>query len=309
MPLKPALNIRPKSILFATDLSQASRRPMRHALALARHYGATLHFAHIISSLGFALAGPDAIAVAREVACRDLHELEAGLSESGALAGIKYDSVVREGEVWPQIERLIDEDDVDMIVIGSHGRRGIGRFLLGSVAEEIFRRVSCPVLTVGPCATGEFGVENTRNPQPIILATDFKDASLQALPYAVTFARERNVKLVLLHVISLLPMPPHGEWDSADDLIARREKAKAEAITRLQALLRDCSPPPSNVEYVVQCGEPAEEILKTADAYHADAIAMGLHRTGYVETVSHLRRTIAYEVVCRANCAVFTVRD
>jgi nucleotide-binding universal stress UspA family protein len=210
MPLKPALNIHPKSVLFATDLSPASENAMRHALALARHYGATLHLAHVVSAWGFTLAGPDAVAIADEVALRELHELEESLSTRGALAGIKHDVTVRDGEVWPQIERLIDQDDVDLVVIGTHGRRGLDRLFLGSVAEQILRCAECPVVTVGPGCTGRSGVENIRQPRPILFATDFKGASLQALPYAVTFARERGVKLVLLHVIPSIPLPPDG---------------------------------------------------------------------------------------------------
>jgi nucleotide-binding universal stress UspA family protein len=309
MPLKPALSIHPKSILFATDLTPASENGLRHALALARQYGATLHLAHVVSSVGFTLAGPDAIAIADEVALRELHELEHGLDASGAFAGIKHDVAVRDGEVWPQIERLIDEDHVDMVVIGTHGRRGLGRLFLGSVAEQILRCAECPVVTVGPAFNRGTGVENLHQPRPIVFATDFKGASLQALPYAITFARERNVKLVLLHVIPSIPLPPDGHRDTADDVIARRNAAEAESLGRLKVLLHQPSGPLPESEFAVRFGDPAEEILKVAAEWRADAIAMGLHRSLHAQAVSHFRSTIAYEVVCGANCAVFTARD
>ncbi len=309
MPLKPALNIHPKSILFATDFSCASENPLRHAIALARHYGATLHLAHIVSSVGFTLAGMGAVAAADDAARRDLRELEFNLAVSGALAGIPHDLAVRDGDVWPQIESLIAEDHVDMLVIGTHGRRGLGRLLLGSVAEKVFRCAECPVVTVGPAFNVESGVQNTRQPRPVLFATDFKDASLQALPYAVEFARERQVKLVLLHVISLLPLPEDRHWESADNVLIRRNRAEIDAIARLKNLCARYDSASLATECVVKFGEPAEEILKLASALRADAIAMGLHRTAYAQAVSHLRSTIAYDVVCRANCAVFTARD
>jgi nucleotide-binding universal stress UspA family protein len=307
MPLKPALHIHPKSILFATDLSHESESALRHAVAVARHYGATLHLAHVVNSMGFILADPEALGLADEAAVRDLDALEKRLCTDGALAGIKHDAVVRRGDVWPQLEALIDEDEVDMVVIGTHGRRGIGRFVLGSIAEEIFRCAECPVVTVGPAFNPHGGLGTVRQPRPVLFATDFKPASLSALPYAVTFAQERQVKLVMLHVIPLLPMPPHGHWDSADDLMERRRVAEDNAIARLHALLGEY--PHAEVECVAKCGEPAEEILKLANDLQADAIAMGLHRTDHVQAASHLRTTIAYEVVCRAHCAVFTARD
>jgi nucleotide-binding universal stress UspA family protein len=308
MPLKPALNIRPKSILLATDFSPASQNALRHALALTRHYGATLHIAHVVSSMGFTLAGPEAVAIANEAARRDILQAETDMRESGRLAGINYDTTVRDGEVWPQLERLIDEDHADMVVIGTHGRRGLGRLLLGSVAEKIFRGAECPVVTVGP-AFAESGVENIRQPQPVLFATDFGSASLQALPYVIDFASERNVKLVLLHVIQTVPLPASEHWDTADDVISRRRQAEAEAIERLRGWLRRQPTICREPEFVVKFGDPAEEILKLSCALRADAIAMGLHRTAHAETATHFRRTLAYEVVCRAKCAVFTARN
>jgi nucleotide-binding universal stress UspA family protein len=307
MPLKPALNIRPKSILFATDLHPESENALRHAIALAQHYGATLHLAHVVNAVGFTLAGPGAIGLACDAAIRDLAAMNKKLEENGALRGIKHDAVVRRGDVWPQIERLIEEDDVDMLVVGTHGRQGLGRLLLGSVAEEILRCAVCPVVTVGPEFEMTSGVGNTREPRPILFCTDFHEASLQALPYALTFARERNVKLVLLHVIPLLPMPPHGHWDTAEDLMTRRRIAEEAAVSRLKTLLPKATR--AEIECTAKCGEPAEEILKLANDLHVDAIAMGLHRCDHLQAVTHFRSTIAYQVVSRARCAVFTARE
>lgn len=295
MPLKSALNIRPKSILFATDLSPASRNALRHALALARHYGATLHLAHIICSMGFTLAGPGAIALAEEAARRDLQTLEYDPALRDRFAAVRHDSVVSIGEIWGQIQRLLEEDAVDMLVIGTHGRCGLGRLFLGSVAEKLFRCAECPVITVGPSMMSETGVENMRQPRPVLFATDFKAASLAALPYAVTFAQERKVKLVLLHVVTATELDRHP--------------AQEHVSARLQLLMRDYASLPVQFECVTRIGDPAEEILKLATSLKADVIGMGLHRTRYVQAVSHFRQSIAYKVVGAAPCAVFTARD
>lgn len=307
MPLKPALHIRPKSILFATDLTPECNLPLRHAIALARHYDAALHLVHIVSSLGFDMAGADAIYVAEEAAERDMRSLEAKLAGNGSLSGVRHDCAIRSGDIWPQLESLIDADAADLLVIGTHGRHGIGRLLLGSVAELIFRRAECPVVTVGPC----FGADKAgsqRDPKPILWATDFQPASLQALPYAIDFARERGSKLVLLHVIPEFAPTPETGWFVSSGLRDIRTRAKDSAIERLNALARAHDLLGGDFDGSVRFGDPAEEIVKLARELRADGIAMGLHRCNQVQAVSHFRRTVAHEVVCQANCAVLTVR-
>lgn len=308
MPLKPALHIRPKSILFATDLAPESNNALRHAVAVARHFGSTLHIANVVSSLGFRLAGPEAQACAYEAASRDVEDLRFRLESSAALEGAKLDTAVREGDVWQELERLIEEDAVDLVVIGTHGRRGLGRLLLGSVAERIFRCAPCPVITVGP----EFlrsGVENAREPRPVLFATDFQPASLQALPYLVTFAQERHVKLVVLHVIDPATLSQGTHWASVDSALERRKRAEQAASVRLRRLTQANAVPDSAVEFSVRFGDPAEEIVKLASELQVDAIGMGLHRTAHTATVTHLQQSTAYRVVCEARCAVFTARE
>ncbi|HEY3928588.1 MAG TPA: universal stress protein [Candidatus Koribacter sp.] len=307
MPLQTALHVHPKSILIATDLAPESRNAMRHALALARHFGAKLHIAHVVSSMGFTLAGPDVLAAAHDVACRDLAEYEMHLNALGALSGIRCDVAVRDGEIWPQLQQLIAEDDVELVVIGTHGRRGLGRLLLGSVAETIIRCAPCPVVTVGP-SFEESGVENVRQPRPVIFAANFEPASIEALPYLVNFAVERKCPLVLLHVIQHFPEPERGKWDSVDATLDRHRDALASAERKLEGLMRSHARFCPTFDCRVMWGKPADEILMLASELRADAIAMGLHRSTHPEAITHFRSTIAYEVVCHAPCAVFTAR-
>jgi nucleotide-binding universal stress UspA family protein len=186
-----AVDPRLKSILIATDFSQASEKPLCHALAIARCYGAKVYLAHVVSSLGFTLAGPAAIAAAEEAVCRDAAHLEDDLVRSGALSGLQHQVVIRQGEVWPELEAIIRQEEIDSIVIGTHGRHGMGRLLLGSVAELIFRQADCLVLTVGPGAYAQPRIEIPRANRTFLLATDFGDASIHALPYAISFANHR----------------------------------------------------------------------------------------------------------------------
>ena len=195
------------SVLIATDFSEASDKALRHALAIARHYGAKLYLAHVVSSLGFTLVGPEAVNLATQIVSRDASELENRLVQSGALAGLRHEVIVSQGNVWDQLGKIISHEQIDLVVIGTHARRGLGKLLLGSVAEHIFRHAGCLVLTVGPGSLEDSPVGSARAIRPFLFATDFGIPSLRALPYAISSANHFETKLVLLHVVPAVPMP------------------------------------------------------------------------------------------------------
>jgi nucleotide-binding universal stress UspA family protein len=132
-----------KSILVATDFSPASEKPLRHAVAIVRHYGSKFFLMHVVSSLRFTRAGPDAVAAAAEAAWRDAQQVELELVAGGELTGLDHQVIVRDGEIWTELERVIMQEGIDMVVIGTHSRKGLVKLVLGSVAEQIFRHASC----------------------------------------------------------------------------------------------------------------------------------------------------------------------
>lgn len=298
-----------KSVLIATDFSEASEKALRHALAIARHYGAKLYLVHVVSSLGFTLVGPDAVTQATEVVWRDARELENGLVQSGALTGLPYEVVVRQGNVWDELDQIIDQEQIDLVVVGTHARQGLGKLLLGSVAEHIFRRADCLVLTVGPGSLQDSPIGSTRAIRPFLFATDFTQASLCALPYAISAANHFGTKLVLLRVISDIPMPKGVDWPSANDVIQMREKARVSSLRQLEDLTCQNLKLTITPECVVEFGEPAEKILQVANALQSDAIILGLHRKTRIGAASHMPWATAYEVACGACCSVLTVRN
>src|SRR5208337_1568517 len=124
MPLVAATgDIELKSVLIATDFSEASDKALRHALAITRHYGAKLYLAHVVSSLGFTLVGPDAVNLATEIVSRDARELENRLVQSGALTGLSHEVIVRQGNVWDELDKVIEQEQIELVVIGTHARR------------------------------------------------------------------------------------------------------------------------------------------------------------------------------------------
>ena len=98
---------------------------------------------------------------------------------------------------------MVGRHAIDLIVLGSHGKHGLKKLVLGSAAEQIFRHADCPVLTVGPKVVapgpGEVAFKH------ILFATDFSAGSLRALPYALSLAEENQARLALLHVTPLVP--------------------------------------------------------------------------------------------------------
>jgi nucleotide-binding universal stress UspA family protein len=309
--LANAVELQLKSVLIASDFSAASDKPLRHALAIARRYGSKFCLAHVISSLGLTIAGPEAISLAEQAVQRDADRLNEDLAARGAFRGLEHKTIIRQGEVWPQLREMIREERVDMIVIGTHGRHGIGKLLLGSVAEQIFRDADCLVLTVGPGSYQEARVDNTGANRTLLFTTDFADASAKALPYAISAANRLGAKLVLLHVLPPVPVPDGFHWYTAGDLMQMRQNARQEHLRRLEDLVQGVILK-IKPEFVVEFGSASplsEIVLEIAEKLKVDGIIMGLHRSTHVGAASHMPWSTAYEVVCGASCPVLTVRS
>ncbi|MFZ1129632.1 MAG: universal stress protein [Terriglobales bacterium] len=302
-------DIQLKSVLIATDFSEASEKALRHALAVARHYEAKFYLAHVVSSSSFTLVGPEAVAAATDAAYRDIRQLEEQLVQSGALAGLRHEIIVRQGKVWEELENVVSQKHIEMVVIGTHARRGFGKLLLGSVAEHIFRHSDCLVLTVGPGCLQDSPIDGSRAVRPFLFATDFSEPSLRALPYAISSANHFQTKLVLLNVLPSVPMPEAPNRPTAGDVMQARDQARRSSLQRLQQLTSQNPKLAAQPEFIVEFGSPSEQILQVADTLKVDVVILGLHRSRHIDTKSHMPWATAYEVVCGAGCAVLTVRD
>lgn len=306
----PTSDIALKSILVASDFTEASHKPVRHAISIARHFKAKFYLGHVVSSVGFTIAGANAIELGTEAARRDLDQVERKLVESGALADLSHEFIVRQGDVWEELQVVIREKQVDALVIGTHARQSLGRFVLGSVAERIFREADKLVLTVGPHARMDALLDAPGGSGTYLFPTDFSAASFEALPHAVSFANHFGKKLVLLHVAPVMPISESFSWSSAPEGIGPlREEAREAALKRLREFI------PGNVrfsvepELVVEFGKHGEQILRVARELKTDLIIMGLDHSRHGSMAAHLPMTTAYQVVCQAHCSVLTVRN
>jgi nucleotide-binding universal stress UspA family protein len=289
-------DIQLNSILAATDFSSTSEKSLRDALAIARYYRAKLYGVHVKPWSAGELAGSDRTAAA--AALKHAEQLERELRDAG------HEFILREGDVWTELEKFIREARIDLVVVGTHGRTGVKKVLLASVAEEIFRHVSCPVLTVGPHSPPfERGPRQTV--RPILFATDFCESCAKALSYAVSLANRRGTRLVLLHVLSPVPTVESNGWHTPEDVFQARKAIRAATLQRLQHLVsrRALALHPISI---AEFGSPADTILWAAETLQAEAIIMGLQRESLGG--AHLSWSTAYEVVCSAPCPVLTIR-
>ena len=299
-----------KSVLVASDFSEASWKPLRHTISIAHHFNAKFYLAHVVSSIGFTIAGADALESASSAARRDVEQLERKLVESGALAGLSHEFIVRQGNVWEELKTIIHEKQVELVVVGTHGRQGIEKLVLGSVAEQIFREADGLVLTVGPYSPQDAPLENTGGTRSFLFPTDFGEASSHALPHAIFFSNHFGATLVLLHVAPVMPIPESFSWSKApDDIAQMREDSRQKALKKLRDFVSKNSPPSVTPEFMVEFGKHGENILRIARSLKTDLIIMGLNHSKHGGAVSHLPLTNAYRIVCGAHCSVLTVRN
>lgn len=284
-----------KNIAFATDLSPASYAALPFAAEFARHFGAKVFGFHVKSPSVYVIPEMPVMPVPDEETRGAGQELGERLKDQ--LTGVPYEVVIGHGDTWAALANLIEERKIDLIVIGTHGRTGLGKALLGSVAERIFRQAPCPVLTVGPHVSKD--PERAIQTREILYATDFSAAARAAAPYAFSLAQESQAHLTLLHVV---------EKPQAGDLVN-----PAQVIHSALQLLRDMVPAEAGLwcepHSEVEIGSPAEVILEMAGRRGADLIVLGIRKpTAPVGLVTHFGQATAYKIVSEAKCPVLTVR-
>ena len=298
-----AAALKPRSILIATDFSEASEKPLRYSLALARFYESKLCLAHVVSSLGLTMAGPGASVACEEAALREAAQLDASLVRTGALTGIQHKFIVRQGELWPELQEIIREESADLLLVGTHGRHSIAKLFFGSIAEQIFRQADCPVLTFGPCSHDRPWFDTSSTHPTFLFATDFGHASLHGLPQAIAAANQFGAKLALLSIIPAAP-------SSTDEVLTDwQENARMRTLQRL-AELADAAGLDTRPQLYTEfkSARPvSEKILEISDNLRADLIIMGLHDSAYTGVISHLDLATTYDVVSQASSPVLTV--
>jgi nucleotide-binding universal stress UspA family protein len=287
-----------KNILFLTDFSEPSDIAIPYAIAIAREYEAKVYALHVLTPGPLAYATPESTASVIE----GFEEgAQAEMQRLGSqLVGVSHETIIVRGEsVWSSVEKLLRDREIELVILGTHGRTGAMKLLLGSVAEEIFRRASVPVLTIGPSVRK--GVHSGGRFHRVLCPTDFTREAQAAAPYAVSMAQENQARLLLLHVMRD-PGDPRATEKTAQDSVANVMHQLYELVPQTAELW--CRP-----EATVRFGSPSERILEVATERDADLIVLGVRdAAGRLGAATHLERTTAHKVVAHAACPVLTVR-
>jgi nucleotide-binding universal stress UspA family protein len=284
----PSSQILLKSVLLATDFSAASMRALPYAVGMGKQYGAKLYIAHVVPIESYLLGDSQAVERLR-LARQEAESNLANIAQSPSVGAIPATTLLDNGDIWAVLSGFIEQYSVDLLVVGTTGRTGLGKVLVGSVAEEAIRESPCPVLTVGP-RTPDKAVPNI---EKILHASDFSAGSLLAAPYAFSCAERFHARLTLLHVIASLPESPYQD--------AQMARVRLSEIVPLYPRLAIAP------DVVVEMGSPANMILEVAADLEADLVVIGARGAGAVARLASHFGSIAHKVVSHAHCPVLTV--
>jgi nucleotide-binding universal stress UspA family protein len=224
------------------------------------------------------------------------------------MTGVRIEAAVREGSTAGEILEHAASMKADLLVIGTHGRSGFERLILGSVAEKVLRKASCPVMTV-PRGLPDAVPANPVLYKRILCPVDFSESSLHALKYAMSMAQEADGRLAVLHVvehefqnITDIAGVAHDAGMTIGDFLKQREEALRR---RLQDTVAGASEFCSAESLIAQ-GKPWREVLRMAAERQRDLIVMGVQGRGAADLWFFGSTT--QHVVREASCPVLTLR-
>ena len=292
-------------ILCPVDLSDCSHHALRHALALAAAHRARITILHVFDAPHAALMpwmGADFPLPGRIQAEEVAEHVRLFCGQSLDSQKDVVEIVASEGVAAAEIVRMAEELCADLLVMGTHGRSGVERLVLGSVTETVLRSTTVPVMTI-PSPARQPATTSYRT---ILCPVNFSAASIHGLNYALALAQDEHAQVILLHVIegfvgaAVAADMGHVRVSAYDDYL------EADAATRLKALLANQAGGGGASKQRIAKGRPYREVLAVAADEGADLIVMGvqgknaLNRFLFGSTTHHVTR--------EARCPVLTVR-
>ena len=289
IPILPAIRL--KNILYATDFSDASRAALPVVATIARKYGSHVFAAHVWAPQPYTMVSREELALLDGTEEREAREVLEGFVRIKELEGISVTPLVTCGDAARELGRMVRQKHIDLAVLSTHGRTGFKRLLLGSVAEELFHSLPCPVLTVGPHISTRFATQT--DAKEILFPTDLSIESGGVFPYLASLASESASNMTLLHVVPGEDRRHPSAMDEHDSLCRAMQRMFCPKID-----------PRCKVKVVVESGDPVERILAHSHADKADLIGFGVRKAGQIST--HFRNSVPYKVVLEAECPVLT---
>jgi len=263
--------IRFKKILCPVDFFETSSRAFKYAKTLAANYQAAVHVLHVVDPIipgayGAPFEAGDLTAHREKEAKRLIEKFK-----KGPLASVAVTTEVTLGDVDTTILDSVRKQNADLVVMGTHGRRGFERLVMGSTTERLIRRCPVPLITIG---SGRRGAATPPDFKRILVTTDFSDGTTDAVAYALSIAQECQAKLTLLHVLN----------DVASDVIGKYRDSLIHGIqTQLQKLIPDEALNWCDAEVRVEIGLPWKVIPAIVKSSKFDLLIMNVHGKALID--------------------------
>src|SRR5215831_288725 len=283
-----------KNILCPVDFFPASNAAVNYAAGLAANYDAVIHLLHVVTPVPVSVYeyAIDSTAILKSVEEASVDEMKKLATRVKGM-GVAAETELVVGDVYDEIKRSIDVLKPDLIVMGTHGRRGVERWFMGSTTEKLLRHSPVPLVTIN--STGEKSLTAPRFKR-ILVTTDFSEGTTDALAYAFSVAQENESQVMVLHVLH----------DVSLDLSA---KYRSPLITRVRRELDDLVPAEArnwcNIVTRVETGIPYRVILRMLEDWKIDLLVMNIHGKGMLDRA--LLGSTAERVVRTAPCPVMMI--
>ena len=289
-------------IVYATDLSCVSEPAWDETRRLGRLFDAEILLLHVSPPpFVFPTEGyfpPHLYEELLQNARRTAEERFDHLLGSVAGSGLKLRIRVEEGPPAPRILEVVTEEAADLLVVGTHGRAGLQRVLVGSVADRLLRQATCPVLTVRPIPGSTPRPEIRR----ICYATDFSPTARAAWPWVVAIASAAGAEVDLVHVTFEPVVDSHM---SAETIGRMAQLLDEQGRIEVERFLEVSTLPRERIHVRVTRGIADEQIVHSAQEHAADLIVMGTH--GWSGVVRWMLGSVAHGVIQTAPCPVLTI--
>ncbi len=284
--------IRIDNVLCPIDFFPASMKALEYSMGIARNYQAILHVLHVVSPIlptfhEFPLNTADSIAEFRKQAEEHVRQIET----DAVSKGIAVKTAIRIGDIDTELKTAREESRADLVVMGTHGRRGFERWFLGSVTERVLRHCPVPILTMSDV--------NREVPIPpdlkrILVTTDFSEGTGTAMDFALALAQEAPAEITLLHVVE---QPPETKG-SVEEVAAILEE-------HLDSMVPDEVRNWCTVKSEVKIGASYRMILEAVHETDADLLVMNIHGKWVFERA--LLGGTAERVLRAAECPILAI--
>jgi nucleotide-binding universal stress UspA family protein len=295
-----------KKILFPTDFSRCAEQALAHAVFLAEKYDAEIHVLHVVT-----LFKDQPNVISDEIAetedmIRKLEDIAENqlkkVVDSQGSDDMNIITATKKGiSAAPTILEYASDNDIDLILMGTHGRRGLGHLLLGSAAEEVVRAAACPVLTI----------RELKEPKPvmhvnnILVPVDFSNYSKDTLAYASEIAQSYNAQLQVLHIIEET-MHPAFSLTGKSSIFDLIPGIQDDCRKRTEKMVKEVVSKKIKTDIFIKGGSAASDIIKYAKENSADLIVIATHGLTGLEHM--LLGSVTEKVVRMAHCPVFIVK-